>query len=146
MKNFKKIFVLIAIFGFLAAASSASAQACYSNFNGANSYYDAAYTYRVNTTFSGPFSYTMTTPTNNRIKIGGISMHWRYSTDAATVQRAITTLPSYSNFTKSGEGTSSGRGNLYFSKLTTRGIFYISYKFLTERGDVLTAINKITVS
>lgn len=144
MKSLKKIFVVVALIGLF--ASTVSAQTCYTTFNGQNTYFDAAASYPVNVSFTSPFVYTMTMPTNNRIVAGGISMHWRYSTDAATVQRAINTIPGYSNFTKTGEGTAQGKGNLYMSKFTVRGTYFISYKFKTQRGDVLTAIYKITIA
>lgn len=144
MKSLKKIFLLLALTGLL--ASSASAQACYTTFSGANTYFDAQASYPANVAFTSPFVYSMTFPVNNRIKTGGITMHWRYSTDAVTVQRAITTIPGYKTFTKSGEGTASGKGNLYMNKFTKKGTYFISYKFATQRGDVLTAIYKITIT
>ena len=144
MKSLKKIFVVVALIGLF--ASNVSAQACYTTFNGNNAYFDAAASYPVNVSFTSPFTYTMTMPTNNRVVAGGISMHWRYSTDAVTVQRAINTIPGYKNFTKSGEGTNRGVGNLYMNKFTTKGTYFISYKFKTQRGDVLTAIYKITIA
>lgn len=147
IRNFiNKALLLTAVFGLLSTTTikSAAAQTCYSNLNGSNTYYDGSASYKLNTTVS-PLSYTMSFPTTNKIKAGGITIFWRYSTDAATVKRAIGTLPGYKSFSKSGEGTYSGKGSLGF--LTSeRKIYYFYYKFTTQRGDVLTGIWKVAVS
>lgn len=145
LRAINKILFVFAIFViFFTTISSASAQTCYSTFNGNNSYYDSSATYAVNTTIN-PLSYQMSFPVNNKIKTGGITMFWRYSTDAVTTQRAINTIPGYIGFTKTGEGTYQGRGNLNF-RATTRATYFLYYKFQTLRGDTLTGVWRLVIS
>lgn len=145
MNKIKKFILLTAFFGlFLSINSQVYAQTCYSTFTGSNSYYDSSASYRLNTLIN-PLSYSMTFPINNKIKSGGITMHWRYSTDTSSTQRAISTIPGYRSFTKTGEGTNIGRGNLSFLT-TTKATYYISYKFSSQRGDVLSGIWRVVVN
>ena len=144
MNKLKASFLFVAI-ALLSSVSSASAQSCYTTLNAANTYFDQSISYPAGATLNGPLSYQYSFPTNNRIKTGGISMFWRLSTDGATVQRAITTLPGYKSFTKTGEGTYLGKGSLSLNIPTTKGTYFLYYKFQTQRGDASTAIQRMSV-
>ncbi len=140
--NISSLYLLLALL-IISSPAKVLAQACYTTFSGQNNFIDAEFSSKLNFTLT--YFAVQTFSSNNKIKTGGITSFWRYSTDTATTQRAITTLPGYTSFTTQGALSNSGRGTLTFTA-RERKIYFIYYKFQTERGDVITSTYKISIT